>query len=335
MNHPPARTAIEAAGLTKSYGRATVLDGVDLTVARASVFALLGPNGAGKTTAVRILSTLTDPDGGTARVAGLDVVTQRRRVRRIISLTGQHAAVDELQTGEENLRMMGRLRGLSRAQARRRAAELLERFDIQDAGGRRVATYSGGMRRRLDLAAGLVTDPDVLFLDEPTTGLDPRSRRALWDAVTDLTTGGVTVFLTTQYLEEADRLADRIALLDAGRVVAEGTAAQLKNRIAGQRLDLTASGPGPYDDLARALGSRAVQRDPSTLTLSAATDGTSAHIRALLDEIDPAHTAVTRFSVHDTTLDDVFLALTGRAATTSAPATQPDNSPETQEASVV
>ncbi|WP_395107133.1 ATP-binding cassette domain-containing protein [Actinomadura sp. SCN-SB] len=326
MSSASDQTAVHAAGLTKSYGRVTVLDGLDLHVAKGSVFALLGPNGAGKTTTVRILSTLTEPDAGTARVAGFDVTAQRRQVRRAISLTGQYAAVDELQTGEENLRMMGRLRGLSRARARHRAAELLERFELTEARGRRVATYSGGMRRRLDLAAGLLTDPAVLFLDEPTTGLDPRSRRALWEVVGDLTASGVTVFLTTQYLEEADRLADRIALLDAGRVVAEGTAAQLKSRVAGQRLDLTATGPDAYRDLARVLGGRAVRLDPAALTLGAATDGTASHVRALLDEIDPALTAVARFSVHDTTLDEVFLALTGRA-----PA---DTRPQTQETSV-
>ncbi|XVQ15577.1 ATP-binding cassette domain-containing protein [Spirillospora sp. CA-255316] len=326
MREPPAQTAVEAAGLRKSYGAMTVLDGIDLHVTRGSVYALLGPNGAGKTTTVRILSTLTAPDGGTARVAGLDVVAQRGRVRRAISLTGQYAAVDELQTGEENLRMMGRLRRLSRAQARRRAAELLERFDLTEAAGRRVGTYSGGMRRRLDLAAGLLTDPDVLFLDEPTTGLDPRSRRAMWDVVTDLTAGGVTVFLTTQYLEEADRLADRIALLDAGRVVAEGTAAELKKRVADQRLDLVATGPAAFDALTAVLGPRVAHRDPARLTVGVASDGTAAHVRALLNELDPAGTAVERFAVHDTTLDDVFLALTGRTATrTPAPADDTDD----------
>ena len=308
--------AVEARGLRKSYGPVTVLDGIDLRVTTGSVFALLGPNGAGKTTTVRILTTLTPPDGGTARVAGLDVVAQRARVRRAISLTGQYAGVDELQTGAENLRMMGRLRGLPRAQARRRAAELLERFDLADAADRRVATYSGGMRRRLDLAAGLVTDPAVLFLDEPTTGLDPRSRRALWDVVTDLTADGTTVFLTTQYLEEADHLADRIALLDGGRVVAEGTAAELKNRVAGRRLDLVAADTAAFDALTAALGPRAAHRDPARRTLGVATDGSAAHVRALLDELDPDRTAVERFAVHDATLDDVFLALTGRPATT-------------------
>ncbi|GAA2440359.1 daunorubicin resistance protein DrrA family ABC transporter ATP-binding protein [Actinomadura vinacea] len=338
MSDRPAQTAIEAIGLRKSYGSMTVLGGIDLRVTRGTVFALLGPNGAGKTTAVRILSTLTPPGGGTARVTGLDVVAQRKKVRRAISLTGQYAAVDELQTGEENLRMMGRLRKLPRAQARRRAAELLERFDLTDAARRRVGTYSGGMRRRLDLAAGLVTDPDVLFLDEPTTGLDPRSRRAMWDVVGDLTAGGVTVFLTTQYLEEADRLADRIALLDAGRVVAEGTAAELKDRVAGQRLDLIATGPDAYDALTAALGTRTTHRDPARLTVGVATDGGAAHVRALLDELDPAGTAVERFAVHDTTLDDVFLALTGRAATPDRPGDQtPEQTPDQagKEASVV
>jgi len=218
----PSELAIEAAGLEKSYGKLRVLDRVDLEAPRGSVVALLGPNGAGKTTAVRILATLTRADAGRARVAGFDVVADRGQVRRHISLTGQHAAVDELQTGEENLRMMGRLAGLPGPAARRRAAELLERFDLTEAGRRTVAIWSGGMRRRLDLAAGLVGRPAVIFLDEPTTGLDPRSRQSVWQVVTGLATEGVTVFLTTQYLEEADRLADRITVLDGGRVVADG-----------------------------------------------------------------------------------------------------------------
>src|SRR5918995_2098049 len=205
--------AVEAAGLEKSYGKLRVLDRVDLAVPRGSVLALLGPNGAGKTTAVRILATLVRADAGRARVAGFDVVADRRQVRRRISLTGQFAAVDDLQTGEENLRMMGRLAGLPRPLARRRAAGLLERFDLTEAGRRTVATWSGGMRRRLDLAAGLVGDPEVVFLDEPSTGLAPRSRQAVWQIVNDLTGSGVTVFLTTQYLEEADQLADRIVVL--------------------------------------------------------------------------------------------------------------------------
>jgi ABC-2 type transport system ATP-binding protein len=304
--------AVEATGLEKSYGAVKVLAGVDLRVERGSVFSLLGRNGAGKTTTVRILSTLIRADAGQARVAGFDVVRDRRRVRRSISLTGQYAAVDDLQTGEENLGMMGRLSRLSGAQARRRARELLDQFDLADAGRRRVATYSGGMRRRLDLAASLVVRPAVIFLDEPTTGLDLRSRQAMWQVITTLAGSGVTVFLTTQYLEEADRLADRIAVVDRGRVVAEGTSAQLKRRIADQRLDLVLADAAAFEEAARALGGRAVQNDPGRLTIGVATDGSAAHVRALLDEVDPGRRAVRTFAVHGATLDDVFLALTGR-----------------------
>ncbi|AVZ73839.1 ABC transporter [Streptomyces lunaelactis] len=309
MNESPA---IEATGLSKAYGKSKVLDGIDLRVDRGTVFSLLGPNGAGKTTTVRILATLTTADAGRARVAGYDIVADRGRVRRAISLTGQFAAVDEKQTGEENLRMMARLSGLSRRDARRRAAELLERFDLADAGRRRTVTYSGGMRRRLDLAAGLVGDPEVVFLDEPTTGLDPRSRAELWQVVRDLSDRGATVFLTTQYLEEADRLADRIAVVDGGRLVAEGTAAELKARVAGHRLDLVLNDTAAY----WRLESRAVHRSPGTLTLGLPTDGTAAHVRALLDEVDPDRRDVTRFALHTATLDDVFLALTGSPART-------------------
>jgi ABC-2 type transport system ATP-binding protein len=307
----PDELAIEATGLEKSYGTLRVLGGVDLEVARGSVFALLGPNGAGKTTMVRILATLTRADAGRAWVAGFDVAADRRQVRRHISLTGQFAAVDELQTGEENLRMMGRLAGLTGPAARRRAAELLDRFELAEAARRTVATWSGGMRRRLDLAAGLVGDPSVVFLDEPTTGLDPRSRQAMWRVVTDLAASGVTVFLTTQYLEEADRLADRIAVLDGGRVVADGTSAQLKEQVAGQRLDLVLADPAAFEQVAGRLDGRAVRRDPASLTIGVATDGSAAQVRALLDEVDPARQAVDRFAVHSATLDDVFLALTG------------------------
>jgi ABC-2 type transport system ATP-binding protein len=306
--------AVEATGLEKTYGNVQVLAGVDLRVERGSVFALLGPNGAGKTTTVRILATLIRADAGRARVAGFDVVGERRRVRRSISLTGQYAAVDELQTGQENLAMMGRLSRLSGAQARRRAQELLDQFDLAEAGRRRVASYSGGMRRRLDLAASLVVRPSVLFLDEPTTGLDPRGRQAMWQVITTLAGSGVSVLLTTQYLEEADRLADRVAVVDGGRVVAEGTSAQLKERIAGQRLELVLADAGAFQQAARALGGRAVQRDPARLSIGVATDGSAAQVRALLDEVDPGRRAVARFAVHGATLDDVFLALTGRTA---------------------
>jgi ABC-2 type transport system ATP-binding protein len=303
--------AVEATALEKSYGANRVLAGVDLRVERGTLFALLGPNGAGKTTMVRILATLIEPDGGRATVAGFDVVRDRHRVRRAISLTGQYAAVDELQTGTENLRMTARLAGLGRSDARKRAAELLERFDLVDAGNRRVGAYSGGMRRRLDLAASLVGEPSVIFLDEPTTGLDVRSRQAMWDVVSELVRGGVTVFLTTQYLEEADQLADRIAVLDHGRLVADGTAARLKEQVGGQRLDLTLADPAAYDAAAAHLGDRLLLRDPARRTLGVATDGSAAHVRALLDEIDPGRRAVDRFALYAATLDDVFLALTG------------------------
>lgn len=302
--------AVEAVGLTKSYGKLDVLTGVDLAVPAGTVFSLLGPNGAGKTTTVRILATLLRPDGGQARVAGHDVVRQRRQVRGAISLTGQYAAVDDLQTGAENLRMMGRLNGLGTAAATRKAAELLERFDLTGAGNRRAGTYSGGMRRRLDLAAGLVGTPQVIFLDEPTTGLDLTSRQAMWQVITGLVSTGVTVFLTTQYLEEADRLADRIAVVDHGRVVASGTPAELKRRFGDQRLDLELADRTRFDAVITLLGARVVQSDPDRLTVGVTTDGSAAHVRAVLDEIDPQRVAVRRFSLHSATLDDVFLALT-------------------------
>jgi ABC-2 type transport system ATP-binding protein len=302
--------AIEATSLEKSYGAVPVLAGVDLRVAPGSIFALLGPNGAGKTTTVRILSTLLRADGGSATVAGLDVVADVHAVRRRISVTGQYAALDELQTGEENLRMVGRLAGLGRSASRTRAGDLLERFGLSEAGRRRVATYSGGMRRRLDLGASLVAEPSVIFLDEPTTGLDPRSRQSMWDVITGLADSGVTVFLTTQYLEEADRLADRIAVLDKGRVVAEGTAAELKQRVAGQRLDFVLTDTEAFDDAAGLLDGRAIFRDPARLLIGVATDGSAAHVRALLDEVDPRGRAIESFSLHSATLDDVFLSLT-------------------------
>ncbi len=245
--------AIETTGLEKSYGRLKVLAGIDLRVEPGSVYSLLGPNGAGKTTIVRILATLLPFDAGEAHVAGFDVVRERRRVRRVISLTGQFVSIDGFLTGEENLRMIAQLFGFTRGAARDRAAELLQRFDLTDAADRRVSTYSGGMRRRLDLAASLVGQPRIVFLDEPTTGLDIRSRQAMWDVITDLVRAGSTVFLTTQYLEEADRLSDRIAVLDRGVIAAEGTATELKHQVGGGRLDLTASGPQAFDRIVRAL----------------------------------------------------------------------------------
>jgi ABC-2 type transport system ATP-binding protein len=302
--------AIEVASLTKSYGAVRVLDGIDVRVPAGTVFALLGPNGAGKTTTVRILATLVDPDGGSARVAGHDVIAERRAVRRRISLTGQYAAVDELQTGRENLEMMGRLRGLSRRAARLRAGELLERFDLADAGDRRVATYSGGLRRRLDLAAGLVGSPEVIFLDEPTAGLDPRARQAMWEVVIGLTEAGVTVFLTTQYLDEAERLADTIAVLDQGRIVADGSARELKQLVGGARLDVQAVDAGSFEALLDHLGPRALGADRPTLTVGIATDGGAASVRELLDEIDPERMRIARFELRTASLDEVFLTLT-------------------------
>jgi ABC-2 type transport system ATP-binding protein len=306
--------AIEAIAVEKSYGAVTVLRGLDLAVSRGTVFGLLGPNGAGKTTMVRILATLTRPDRGHARVAGFDVVADRHSVRSEISLTGQYAAVDEPQSGEENLRMLGRLSGLDRAAARVRARELLEQFDLTDAGRRRVATYSGGMRRRLDLAASLVRRPSVMFLDEPTTGLDPRSREAMWDVIARLVDTGVTVFLTTQYLEEADRLADRVAIFDHGRVVADGSPAELKRLFAEKRLDLVLADPAAFERAARSLAARAVACDAERLVIRMATDGSATHVRALLDEVDAEHSAVESFSLHSATLDDVFMALTDHTA---------------------
>jgi ABC-2 type transport system ATP-binding protein len=281
---------------------------VDLSVPGGSVYALLGGNGAGKTTTVRILATLSRPDGGRARVAGFDPVKQRAQVRKAISLTGQYAALDETQTGAENLRMMGRLSGLSRRDAGARAVALLDRFGLTEQVGRRqVGTYSGGMRRRLDLAASLVGRPSVIFLDEPSTGLDLPSRQAMWEVVGELASDGVTIFLTTQYLEEADRLADRIAVLNGGRLVAEGTAAELKQRVAGQRLDLRAVSRAAYDQLAARSGVQ--HTDPAACTIGVPTDGSAAEVRALLDELDPDRCLVAEFAVHGATLDDVFLSL--------------------------
>jgi ABC-2 type transport system ATP-binding protein len=306
--------AISVSGLEKRYGADTVLAGIDLAVTAGSVFALLGPNGAGKTTTVRILATLTRADAGTVSVAGFDVVRDRHQVRRTISLTGQYTALDALQTGEENVTMMGRLAGLSARDARARARRLLEDFELTSAAHRRVATYSGGMRRRLDLASSLVGSPSVIFLDEPTTGLDPRGRVATWDIIAGLADAGITIFLTTQYLEEADRLADHIAVLDHGAVVAAGTPAELKARFTDQRLDLTLSDAASFASVAARLGSRTVSTDRNRLMLGVATDGSAAHARALLDEVDPERCAVKSFVVNGATLDDVFMALTGHAA---------------------
>ena len=301
---------VEATDLVKQYGRHRVLDGVGLAVPEGSVVALLGPNGAGKTTTVRILATLTRPDGGSARVAGHDVVREAFAVRSAISLTGQFTAVDDQQTGRENLVMVGRLRRLGRAGAARRAAELLERFDLVAPADRFVGTWSGGMRRRLDLAMSLVAAPRVLFLDEPTTGLDPASRSTMWAAIGDLVEGGTTIVLTTQYLEEADRLADRIVLLDRGRVAAEGTADALKARVGGARLILRFDDVVAQQRAAHRLAPSGGTAD-GDLTVALPSDGGADHVRRVLDDLDAAGIPVARVATTRPTLDDVFLALTG------------------------
>jgi ABC-2 type transport system ATP-binding protein len=310
-----ARAAIEATGLTKSFGSDRVLDDVDVAVPAGCILALLGPNGAGKTTMVRILATLARPDAGRARVAGYDVVSQRKEVRRRISLTGQDVALDGLQSGAENLTMIGRLGGMSGRAARSRARELLGQFDLLDAAGRRVATYSGGMRRRLDLAAGLVGRPEVIFLDEPTTGLDPYSRQTMWGVVTQLAVAGATILLTTQYLDEADQLADRVAVIAGGRIIAHGTPGELKRRTAGPRLEINLIDGPEFDAAFAHLGGRVLHVDRSKLTIDVATDGGATEVRSLLDEIDPRRTRIDGFTVRSPSLDDVFMAITGHSAT--------------------
>jgi ABC-2 type transport system ATP-binding protein len=309
--------AIEAAGLRKSYGDAVVLDNVDLTVAEGTVFGLLGPNGAGKTTIVRVLSTLIAADGGRMRVAGHDVVADPDGVRASIGVTGQFSAVDDLFTGEENLRLMAALNHLGRAEGRRRVAELLDAFDLLDAARKPVSTYSGGMRRRLDLAMTLVGSPRVIFLDEPTTGLDPRGRRTMWDAIRELVAGErVTIFLTTQYLEEADQLADQIAVLNRGRIVAEGTPAELKRRIPGGHLRLQFAASDTLEAAERAL--EGASRDPGELTLRVPGDGSVAALRRVLEDLDHAGVEIAQLSIHTPDLDDVFFAVTDHPAAQEA-----------------
>ncbi|MEU8344755.1 ATP-binding cassette domain-containing protein [Spirillospora sp. NPDC048832] len=307
--------AIAANGLRKSYGDTTVLDGVDLAVPEGTIFALLGPNGAGKTTTVQILSTLIRADGGTVRVAGHDLAREPDEVRGAIGVTGQYSAVDKLLTGEENLLLMADLRHLSRRDGRRRAAELLERFDLAEAARRPAGTYSGGMRRRLDLAMTLVGDPRLIFLDEPTTGLDPRSRRAMWQIVRELVAGGVTIFLTTQYLEEADELAGRIALLDGGRLIAQGTAEELKRLIPGGHIELTFADAAMLGAARDAVPTGVADAD--ALTLRVPSDGGVDAVRELLVLLDARSIDVAEMSVRTPDLDDVFLTLTGTGTGTS------------------
>jgi ABC-2 type transport system ATP-binding protein len=311
-----AAAAISVRGLRKSFGDKTVLDGVDLTVADGTVFALLGPNGAGKTTIVRILSTLIYADAGEARVAAHDVQGSAEGVRAQIGVTGQFSAVDHMLTGEENMTLMARLRHLDRAEGAKRVRELLERFELTAAARRPASTYSGGMLRRLDLAMTLVGSPSVIFLDEPTTGLDPRSRRTMWDSIRELVAGGVTIFLTTQYLDEADELADHIAVLDRGRIVAQGSADQLKQRIPGGHVQLEFATLQALE-LASGILDGASGED-GKLVLRVPNDGSVSALRRLLAELEEGHVEVERLSMHTPDLDDVFFAVTGHQTTQQA-----------------
>ena len=313
--------AVIAEGLVKSYGQVRALAGVDLQVAEGTLVGVLGPNGAGKTTAVRILATLLQPDAGSAQVAGHDVVREPDAVRASIGLTGQYAAVDENLTGRENLELVGRLLHIGRREARARADELLATFDLSDAGGRPARTYSGGMRRRLDLAASLVGRPAVLFLDEPTTGLDPASRIALWEVVEGLRREGTTILLTTQYLEEADRLSDRIAVIDGGRVIAEGTSTELKDRLGEDVVDLRivdASRTGEALDLLRDLAATAPRAEAAAGRISLPVHHGAGMLAEVVRRIDGAGLEVAELSLHRPSLDDVFLTLTGRSAEAAA-----------------
>jgi ABC-2 type transport system ATP-binding protein len=309
-NQAPAAIAVR--GLRKSFGDHVVLDGIDVDIAEGAVFALLGPNGAGKTTMVRILSTLIRADSGDVRVGGHELAAAPEAVRGVIGVTGQYSAVDKYLTGAENLMLIADLRRIGRAAGRRRVAELLEQFDLTDAASKPVAAYSGGMRRRLDLAMTLVGDPRIIFLDEPTTGLDPRSRRTMWQIVRDLVASGVTIFLTTQYLEEADELAGHIALLDHGRLIAEGTADELKRLVPGGHVSLRFADPGAIDAAASILGGE--RADNEALTLQLPSDGSVESLRTLLSRLDDPAIQIAELSVHTPDLDDVFLTLTGRPA---------------------
>jgi ABC-2 type transport system ATP-binding protein len=318
MGVPSAAIAVR--GLRKSFKDKLVLDGIDLDVKEGTIFSLLGPNGAGKTTTVRILSTLSKPDAGQAWIAGKELAAEPDAVRAAIGVTGQFAAVDGLLTGFENLVLIGKLHHLGKRESQERATELLEKFDLVEAAGQSLATYSGGMRRRLDLAMTLVGQPRIIFLDEPTAGLDPRSRRTMWQIVHDLVEqDGVTIFLTTQYLEEADQLADRIAVLDQGRLVAEGTSAELKQLVPGGHVSLRFTDAAELDLAARALGT--IDRDEGELTLQVSSDGGVRSLYALLDRLNQANLEPAELTVHTPDLDDVFLALTGNSTLSPAAST--------------
>ncbi|GGU32571.1 ATP-binding cassette domain-containing protein [Streptomyces violascens] len=322
MNSTTNELAIAASGLRKAYGDKTVLDGIDLHVPAGTVFSLLGPNGAGKTTAVQILSTLITADAGELWVGGHNLASHPQSVRAAIGVTGQFSAVDNLITGEENMLLMADLHHLSRREGRRVAAELLERFDLVEAAKKPASTYSGGMRRRLDIAMTLVGSPRIIFLDEPTTGLDPRSRHNMWNIIRGLVAGGVTVFLTTQYLEEADELADRIAVLNGGKLVAQGTANELKRLVPGGHVRLRFTDPVAYRSAAVAL--REATRDEESLSLQIPSGGSQRELRAILDWLDSADVEADELTVHTPDLDDVFFALTSHP-TAAAPAALKEN----------
>lgn len=314
--------AIVVSNLQKSYKNLKVLKGINFSVQRGTVLALLGPNGAGKTTTVRILSTLLRPDGGTATVNGYDIREQDDEVRSSIGLTGQYAAVDEYLTGRENLYMIARLYRMSKADANQRTTELIKQFDLVEASTRPVRTYSGGMRRRLDLAMSLIAGPQIIFLDEPTTGLDPRSRMAMWEMIKKLVKNGTTVLLTTQYMEEADHLADEIIVIDNGKVIAEGTATQLKAKVGSDRLEITIAKAADFESAAQVVGSKNLQLDQERRVLSLATKGGVKDLKTVLDKLEKAKISVESVELRRPTLDDVFLSLTGHGA--SAKATETD-----------
>lgn len=309
--HASSRQAIVVKGLQKSFKQLHVLRGINFSVERGTILAVLGPNGAGKTTTIRILSTLLQPDSGEATVNGYDVVHDGDSVRASIGLTGQYAAVDEYLTGRENLEMMGRLYRLSKADTVRRATELLEQFDLVEASVRPVRTYSGGMRRRLDLAMSLIASPPVIFLDEPTTGLDPRSRMTIWNMTKQLAKSGTTILLTTQYMEEADFLADRIVVIDNGKVIAEGTAAELKKRVGSDRLEITIGSGTNFEKAKKAIDGDALQIDEERRAISLAAQGGVSELKTILQKLEDAKITVESVSMHSPTLDDVFLTLTG------------------------
>lgn len=308
---------IEVKGLKKAYGDNQVLRGVDFEVKKGSILALLGPNGAGKTTTVRILSTLLTYDAGTVTIAGYDVKDQADEVRSVIGLTGQSAALDELLTGRENLEMMGRLYRLTKASAKARAQELLEQFDLVKAAERPAKTYSGGMRRRLDLAVSLIAAPPIIFLDEPTTGLDPRSRLAMWDIIKRLMADGTTILLTTQYLEEADQLADKIVVIDGGKVIAEGTATELKSKVGKDRLQLSFKDAGTHEKAKQTLKKLVADSDDTAYMVNIVINDTNKDVKKVLDLLDSAKLPIASMAVHKPTLDDVFLSLTGKTGTQS------------------